>query len=266
MAKITVNDFIQKKIDARKISMITAYDYPFAVIADEAGVDAVLVGDSLAMVVQGLENTLPVTMEEMLYHTRMVSRGVRNAMVIGDMPFMSYQAGVAEAVKNAGRFLKEAGAAAVKLEGGAEVTGQIRAMSRADIPVMAHIGLTPQAIHRMGGYKIQGKTDEAARRLIDEAHSVEDAGAFALLLEAIPMSLAKSITEAISIPTIGIGAGPHCDGQVLVLHDVIGLFERFLPKFAKRYVNLKDEALSAVRTFREEVEDGTFPAEEHSFK
>lgn len=266
MAKITVNDFIKKKIDARKISMITAYDYPFAVIADEAGVDAVLVGDSLAMVVQGLENTLPVTMEEMLYHTRMVSRGVRNAMVIGDMPFMSYQAGVAEAVKNAGRFLKEAGAAAVKLEGGAEVTEQIRAMSRADIPVMAHIGLTPQAIHRMGGYKIQGKTDEAARRLIDEAHSVEDAGAFALLLEAIPMSLAKSITEAISIPTIGIGAGPHCDGQVLVLHDVIGLFERFLPKFAKRYVNLKDEALSAVRTFREEVESGAFPSEEQSFK
>lgn len=266
MAKITVNDFIKKKIDARKISMITAYDYPFAVVADEAGVDAVLVGDSLAMVVQGLENTLPVTMEEMLYHTRMVSRGVRNAMVIGDMPFMSYQAGVAEAVKNAGRFLKEAGAAAVKLEGGAEVTEQIRAMSRADIPVMAHIGLTPQAIHRMGGYKIQGKTDEAARRLIDEAHSVEDAGAFALLLEAIPMSLAKSITEAISIPTIGIGAGPHCDGQVLVLHDVIGLFERFLPKFAKRYVNLKDEALSAVRTFREEVESGAFPSEEQSFK
>lgn len=266
MAKITVNDFIKKKIDARKISMITAYDYPFAVIADEAGVDAVLVGDSLAMVVQGLENTLPVTMEEMLYHTRMVSRGVRNAMVIGDMPFMSYQAGVAEAVKNAGRFLKEAGAAAVKLEGGAEVTEQIWAMSRADIPVMAHIGLTPQAIHRMGGYKIQGKTDEAARRLIDEAHSVEDAGAFALLLEAIPMSLAKSITEAISIPTIGIGAGPHCDGQVLVLHDVIGLFERFLPKFAKRYVNLKDEALSAVRTFREEVESGAFPSEEQSFK
>lgn len=266
MAKITVNDFIKKKIDARKISMITAYDYPFAVIADEAGVDAVLVGDSLAMVVQGLENTLPVTMEEMLYHTRMVSRGVRNAMVIGDMPFMSYQAGVAEAVKNAGRFLKEAGAAAVKLEGGAEVTEQIRAMSRADIPVMAHIGLTPQAIHRMGGYKIQGKTDEAARRLIDEAHSVEDAGAFALLLEAIPMSLAKSITEAVSIPTIGIGAGPHCDGQVLVLHDVIGLFERFLPKFAKRYVNLKDEALMAVRTFREEVESGAFPSEEQSFK
>ena len=196
----------------------------------------------------------------------MVSRGVRNAMVIGDMPFMSYQAGVAEAVKNAGRFLEEAGASAVKLEGRAEVTGQIRAMSRADIPVMAHIGLTPQAIHRMGGYKIQDKTDEAARRLIDEAHSVEDAGAFALLLEAIPMSLAKSITEAISIPTIGIGAGPHCDGQVLVLHDVIGLFERFLPKFAKRYVNLKDEALSAVRTFREEVESGAFPSEEQSFK
>ncbi|MEK6672285.1 MAG: 3-methyl-2-oxobutanoate hydroxymethyltransferase [Nitrospirota bacterium] len=266
MAKITVNDFIKKKADSKKISMITAYDYPFAVIADEAAVDAVLVGDSLAMVVQGLDNTLPVTMDEMLYHTRMVSRGVRNAMVIGDMPFMSYQAGVADAVRNAGRFLKEAGAAAVKLEGGAEVREQIRAMSRADIPVMAHIGLTPQAIHRMGGYKIQGKTEEAARRLIDEAHTVEDAGAFALLLEAIPMSLAKSITDAISIPTIGIGAGPYCDGQVLVLHDVIGLFERFVPKFAKRYVNLKEQALHAVNTFREEVENGTFPAEEHSFK
>jgi len=266
MPKTTIQDFMKKKAEGKKITMLTAYDYPFARIVDEAGVDAILVGDSLGMVVQGLENTLPVSMDEMIYHTKLVTRAVKNAMVVGDMPFMSYQAGVTDAVRNAGRFLKEAGAAAIKLEGGAEVADQIRAMTRSDIPVMAHIGLTPQSIHRMGGYKVQGKSEEAADRLVEEARIVEEAGAFSLLLEAIPMGLAERITAELSIPTIGIGAGPHCDGQVLVLHDVIGLFERFVPKFVKRYANLKESALKAVREYRDEVEKGIFPSEETSFK
>jgi 3-methyl-2-oxobutanoate hydroxymethyltransferase len=262
----TIQDFFTRKKAGEKISMLTAYDYPFARIVDEAGIDAILVGDSLGMVVQGLENTLPVTMDEMIYHTKMVSRAVKNAMVIGDMPFMSYQASVEEAVKNAGRFLKEAGASAVKIEGGTEITEHIRAMSRSDIPVMAHIGLTPQSIHRMGGYKVQGKTEEAAKKLMEESHAVEDAGAFSLLLEAIPMGLASEITENLSIPTIGIGAGPYCDGQVLVLHDVLGLFERFVPKFVKRYTQLKEEALKAVKKYKEEVGKGEFPSADQSFK
>lgn len=266
MPKITIQDFLRKKTEGKKISMLTAYDFPFARIVDEAGIDGILVGDSLGMVVQGLENTLPVTMDEMIYHTKLVTRAVRNAMVIGDMPFMSYQTGVEDALRNAGRFLKEAGASAIKLEGGGEVADQIRAMTRSDIPVMAHIGLTPQSIHRMGGYKVQGKTGEAAAKLIEEAHIAEDAGAFALLLEAIPMDLAKKITEELSIPTIGIGAGPFCDGQVLVLHDVIGMFDRFVPKFVKRYANLKESALSAVRAYKEEVEKSVFPSEDTSFK
>ena len=266
MPKITIQDFLRKKTEHKKITMLTAYDFPFAKIVDEAGIDAIIVGDSLGMVVQGLENTLPVTMDEMIYHTRIVSRAVSNALVVGDLPFMSYQASVEDAVRNAGRFLKEAGATAVKIEGGAEVAEQIRAMTRSDIPVMAHIGLTPQSIHRMGGYKVQGKTEASAQRLLDEARIAEDAGAFSLLLEAIPMGLAKKITEKLSIPTIGLGAGPYCDGQVLVLHDVIGLFDRFLPKFAKRYVDLKDEALKAINRYREEVEKGVFPGEEQSFK
>ena len=266
MPRFTVQDFLRKKAEHKKITLLTAYDYPFARIVDEAGIDAIIVGDSLAMVVQGLDNTLPVTMEEMLYHTKIVSRATRNAMVIGDMPFMSYQASIEEGVRNAGRFLKEAGASAVKLEGGAEVAEHIRAMTRSDIPVMAHIGLTPQSIHRMGGYKVQGRTEEAARRLLEEAHIAEEAGAFSVLLEAIPMDLARRITEELSIPTIGIGAGPYCDGQVLVLHDVLGLFERFVPRFVKRYADLRGEAIKAIRTYKEEVERGIFPSEEHSFK
>jgi 3-methyl-2-oxobutanoate hydroxymethyltransferase len=266
MPKITVQDFLKKKAENRKITMLTAYDYPFAKIVDEAGIDAIIVGDSVGMVVQGLENTLPVTMDEMVYHTKIVSRAVNKALIIGDLPFMSYQASVADAVRNAGRFLKDAGASAVKIEGGAEVAQHIKAMTKSDIPVMAHIGLTPQSIHRMGGYKVQGKTEESAKRLIEEAHVTEDAGAFSLLLEAIPMELAKKITEELSIPTIGIGAGPYCDGQVLVLHDVLGLFERFLPRFAKRYANLRDEALNAIKVYKEEVEKGIFPSEEQSFK
>lgn len=266
MSKVTTQDFFRKKSDGKKITMLTAYDYPFARIVDEAGIDAILVGDSLGMVVQGLENTLPVTMDEMIYHTKLVSRAAKNAMVIGDMPFMSYQAGIDDSVRNAGRFLKEAGASAVKLEGGPEIADRIQALTRSDIPVMAHIGLTPQSIHRMGGYKVQGKTEESAQKLIEDALTIEDSGAFSLLLEAIPMNLAKEIAEKLSIPVIGIGAGPYCDGQVLVLHDVIGMFERFVPKFVKRYANLREEALGAIRTYREEIEKGIFPGEEQSFK
>jgi 3-methyl-2-oxobutanoate hydroxymethyltransferase len=266
MPKITIQDFFKKKAEGKKITMLTAYDYPFAKIVDEAGIDSIIVGDSLGMVIQGLGNTLPVTMDEMIYHTKIVSRAVQNAMVIGDLPFMSYQSGVEEGIRNAGRFLKEAGATAVKIEGGAEVADHIRAMTRSDIPVMAHIGLTPQSIHRMGGYKVQGKTEESAKRLLEEAHIAEDAGAFSLLIEAVPTGLGKKITEELSIPTIGIGAGPHCDGQVLVLHDVLGLFDRFLPKFAKRYADLKGEALKAIKDYKEEIERGVFPSQEQSFK
>lgn len=266
MPKTTVQDFLKRKAEGRKITLLTAYDYPFGQIVDEAGIDAVLVGDSLGVVVQGLENTLPVTMDEMIYHSKMVSRAVKNALIIGDMPFMSYQASVEDAVRNAGRFLKEGGAAAIKIEGGAEIADRIRAMSRSDIPVMAHIGLTPQSIHRMGGYKVQGKTRNAAKKLIEEARIVEDAGAFSVVLEGIPLNLAREITKMLSIPTIGIGAGPYCDGQVLVLHDLLGLFDRFVPKFIKRYANLKEEALKAMLDYKKEVEEGTFPSEEQSFK
>jgi len=266
MPKTTVHDFLKKKSEGRKISMLTAYDYPFAQIVDEAGIDAVLVGDSLGVVVQGLENTLPVTMDEMIYHTKMVSRAVKNALVIGDMPFMSYQAGNEDAIRNAGRFLKEGGAAAVKIEGGSEIADRIRAMTKSDIPVMAHIGLTPQSIHRMGGYKVQGKSKSAARRLIEEAKIVEDTGAFSLVLEGIPLTLAREITKVLTIPTIGIGAGPYCDGQVLVLHDLLGLFDRFVPKFIRRYANLKQEAISAIQAYKKDVEDGVFPSEEQSFR
>ncbi|MEW6713733.1 MAG: 3-methyl-2-oxobutanoate hydroxymethyltransferase [Nitrospirota bacterium] len=266
MPQFTIHDFLKKKKDRKKITMLTAYDYPFARILDESGIDAILVGDSLGMVVQGLENTLPVTMDEMIYHTKMVARAAKNSMIIGDMPFMSYQTSIEDAKRNAGRFLKEGGAAAVKIEGGAEVLEHIKSMTRSDIPVMAHIGLTPQSIHRMGGYKVQGKTAEAAKKLLEEAHAVEDAGAFSLLLEAVPMNLAKKITEELSIPTIGIGAGPHCDGQVLVLHDVIGLFERFVPKFVKQYANLKKDIAVAVKNYKYDVEKGIFPSESESFK
>ncbi|MEW5746132.1 MAG: 3-methyl-2-oxobutanoate hydroxymethyltransferase [Nitrospirota bacterium] len=263
--KTTVQDFLRKKQQGQKITVITAYDCTFARIADEAGVDAVLVGDSLAQVVQGIDNTLPVTMDEMVYHTKMAARGAQRALVIGDMPYLSYQVSVEEAVRNAGRFLKEAGAQAVKLEGGREVAPQVAAMRRAEIPVMAHIGLTPQAIHRMGGYRVQGRTEEEAKRLTEDAKILEDAGAFSLILEAIPAELARRISGALTIPTIGIGGGPHCDGQVLVIHDVLGLFDRFVPKFVKRYAAMKQDALAAIRQYKDEVEKGVFPGKEQSF-
>lgn len=263
--KVTVRDFYKKKAECRKITMLTAYDYPTAQMVDEAGIDAILVGDSVSMVVQGIENTLPVTMDEMIYHTRMVSRAVKNAMVIGDMPYMSYQISVEEALRNAARFIKEGGAQGIKIEGGREVAEIVVAMTRAEIPVMAHVGLTPQALHRMGGFKVQGRSADAAARILEDAKILEDAGAFSLVVEAVPAELASRITASLAIPTIGIGAGAECDGQVLVLHDLLGLFERFLPKFAKRYVNLKETGLSAIQEYKKEVENGTFPGPEHSF-
>lgn len=266
MAKITVLDLYKKKAEAKKITMLTAYDFPTAQIVDQAGIDVILVGDSLGMVVQGLGSTLPVTMEEMLYHTKLVSRAARSSMVVGDLPFLSYQAGIEEAVRNAGRFLKEADAEAVKLEGGSAVASAIRAIVDAGIPVVAHIGLTPQAVHVLGGFKVQGKDQATREKILAGARAVQDAGAFAVVLEAMPSSLAKEITETLHIPTIGIGAGPDCDGQVLVLHDILGMFDRFTPKFVKQYARLKDQSLKAVQEYKQDVESGKFPSEEQSFK
>lgn len=266
MSKITVPDIYKKKAEGRKITVLTAYDFPTAQIVDEAGIDIALVGDSLGMVVQGLDSTLPVTMDEMIYHTKMVSRAVKTSLVVGDMPFLSYQADKAEAVRNAGRFLKEAGAEAVKLEGGVAIAETIRAIVASGIPVMGHIGLTPQHVHALGGYKVQGRDEAAREKILADARAVQETGVFAVVLEAIPSVLAREVGEILSIPTIGIGAGPHCDGQVLVLHDLLGLFDRFTPKFVKRYASLKDDALRAVRGYKQEVENGTFPSEEQSFK
>jgi 3-methyl-2-oxobutanoate hydroxymethyltransferase len=261
---VTIPELYRMKAEGRKIAMLTAYDFPFAKMADEAGIDVILVGDSLGVVVQGHANTLPVTMEEMLYHTRMAARAAENALVVGDMPFMSYQTGVDDAVRNAGAFIK-AGASAVKLEGGASVSDVIAAFSRYDIPVMAHIGLTPQSVHRMGGFKVQGKGDAQAEKLMADAHAVEEAGAFAVVLEGVPRQVAKKITAALSIPTIGIGAGPDCDGQVLVMHDMLGMFDRFTPKFVKRYANLKADAVKAMEKYKKEVQSGKFPSDKESF-
>jgi len=266
MAKITVLDIYKKKSEGKKITMLTAYDYPTAQIVDQAGIDMILVGDSLGMVVQGVSSTLPVTMDEMIYHTKMVSRGTQSAMVVGDLPFLSYQTDKAEAIRNAGRFLKEAGAEAVKLEGGSQMAETIRAIVDAGIPVVAHIGLTPQYVHMMGGFKVQGKNEAAREKILADARAVQDAGAFSVVIEGVPASLGAEISKALRIPTIGIGAGPDCDGQVLVLHDLLGLFDRFTPKFAKKYANLKDQALKAVKEYKQDVENGKFPSEEHSFK
>jgi 3-methyl-2-oxobutanoate hydroxymethyltransferase len=266
MPKITVLDIYKKKAEGKKITMLTAYDYPTAQIVDQAGIDMILVGDSLGNVVQGCTNTLPVTMDEMIYHTKMVSRGTQSAMIVGDMPFLSYQTHKADAVRNAGRFLKEAGAEAVKLEGGTQMAEAIRAIVNAGIPVVAHIGLTPQYIHMLGGFKVQGKDEAAREKILADARAVQDAGAFSVVIEATPSSLAKEIHGMLHIPTIGIGAGPDCDGQVLVLHDLLGLFDRFTPKFVKQYVKLKDLALKAVKEYKQDVEGGKFPSEEHSFK
>ncbi|MEJ2100693.1 MAG: 3-methyl-2-oxobutanoate hydroxymethyltransferase [Desulfobacterales bacterium] len=260
-SQVTVSTLLKMKQDREKITALTAYDYPFAHLVDACGVDLILVGDSLGMVVQGSSNTLSVTMDQIVYHTRLVTRAVQRAMVIGDMPFMSYQASLSEAVANAGRFLKEAKAAAVKLEGGASVSKIIKAITAAGIPVQAHIGLTPQSMHQMGGYKVQ--RDE--ERLVADALEVETAGAFSVVLEGIPADIAKRITRELKIPTIGIGAGPECDGQILVIHDLLGLNDQKVPKFVKKYANLYEQAYSAISSYVKEVQSGAFPAKEHCY-
>ncbi len=262
--KVTTLSLRQKKANGEPVTMLTAYDYPTALAMDAAGVDAILVGDSLGMVVLGYPNTLPVTMEEMLHHCRAVGRGAKLALLIGDMPFMSYQVSVEEAVRNAGRFLQDGSMDAVKLEGGRERLDAIRAIVGAGIPVMGHIGLTPQAVNQLGGFRPQGRDARAARRLLEDAILLEEAGCFSLVLESMPARLAELISRRLSIPTIGIGAGAGCDGQVLVTHDLLGLFDRFTPKFVKKYADFHDEMERAFRDFIDDVETKFFPAAEHT--
>lgn len=267
-AKVTVPGVLASKGE-RKLAMLTAYDFTFARIADRAGVDLLLVGDSLGMVVQGNENTLGVSMDDMVYHTRMVARGRKRALVVGDMPFLSYQVSVADAVRNAGRMIKEGGAECVKLEGGIHVAETVTRLVQVDIPVMGHIGLTPQSVHRMGGHKVQGRehgdAPGARERLLRDAVALEEAGAFAIVIEGVPADLAAEITREVGVPTIGIGAGPDCDGQVLVMHDVLGLEDRITPKFVKRYADLGQAATHAFESYVEEVRGSVFPTEAHSF-
>ena len=264
--KVTILELQQKKNEGRPITMLTAYDSPGAAMVDEAGIDLILVGDSVAMTVLGRPNTVAVTMDEMLHHCKAVARGTSRAFLVGDMPFMSYQIERAEAVRNAGRFMKEAGMDAVKLEGGREVVDTVRAIVDAGIPVMGHLGLTPQSATKLGGYKVQAKTADAAQRLLADALALQEAGCFSIVLEAVPAAVGEAVSKKLSVPTIGIGAGPGCDGQVLVFHDVLGLFDRFTPKFVKRYADLRGPILDAFRAFRAEVEGGDFPTEAHSFK
>lgn len=265
MGKITVPDIKARKNGGKPITMLTAYDYPMALLIDQVGIDIILVGDSLGMVVLGYPDTVSVTMDEMIHHTKTVSRVVKNALVIGDMPFGSYNVSKQEAVANANRMLKEARADCIKLEGGKIMAPVVEAIVTAGIPVQGHIGLTPQTASALGGFKVQGKSAEAARMLLEDAKALEAAGCFSIVLEAIPSPIAQIITESISIPTIGIGAGVQCDGQVLVIHDVVGLFDRFTPKFVKQYVKISDIILKAVEQYKNEVTERKFPDEKHSF-
>ena len=262
--KVTTRTFQLKKQRSEPITMLTAYDYPTALAVDKAGIDSILVGDSLGMVVPGYENTLPVTMEDMLHHCRAVARGAKAPLLVGDMPFMSYQSSVDKAVENAGRFLKEAGMDAAKLEGGRERAEAISRMVQAGIPVMGHLGLTPQSVHAFGGFRAQGKTASAGKRLLEDALILQDAGAFSIVLEAVPAQLAQLISEKLTIPTIGIGAGAGCDGQVLVTHDLLGQFDRFVPSFVKQYAHIHEIVLQAMQAYGEDVSQKKFPAEEHS--
>lgn len=264
--KNSVATFQKMKNEGTKISMLTAYDYSTAKLVDEAGINSILVGDSLGMVMLGYEDTLSVTMEDMIHHTAAVARGAKNALIIGDMPFMSYEASVEQAVMNAGRLMKEGRANAVKLEGGVRVAEQIRAITKAGIPVCAHIGLTPQSVNAFGGFKVQGKSAEAAQQLIDDALAIQEAGAFAVVLECVPAKLASIISEKLTIPTIGIGAGAGCDGQVLVYQDMLALFSDFKPKFVKHFGTIGAQMTAAFKAYDEEVKAGAFPAEEHTFK
>jgi 3-methyl-2-oxobutanoate hydroxymethyltransferase len=262
--KVTTRTFALKKQDGEIITMLTAYDYPTALAVDQAGIDAILVGDSLGMVVLGYENTLPVTMDDMLHHCRAVARGARYALLVGDLPFMSYQVSVEQAVRNAGRFLQQAGMDAVKLEGGRERQDAIRAIVGAGIPVMGHLGLTPQSVHQLGGFRAQGRTAEAACRMLEDALLLQEVGCFSIVLESVPARLATLISQRLQIPTIGIGAGGGCDGQVLVTHDLLGLFDRFTPKFVKQYAGLHAAIAQALTAFRNQVETRAFPAPEHT--
>lgn len=262
---VTASTFLKMKAEGKKISMITAYDYTTARLVDESGIDSILVGDSLGNVILGLGDTVSVTMEDMIHHGAAVARGAKNALVVVDMPFMSYQSSVYDAVVNAGRLMKEARANAVKLEGGVEVADRIRAIVDCQIPVCAHIGLTPQGINALGGFKVQGKTADSARKLLEDAHAVEEAGAFAVVLEAIPAELAARVSAELTIPTIGIGAGAGCDGQVLVNQDMLGMFHDFTPKFVRRFAEVGDVMLDAYRAYDAAVKDGTFPAAEHTY-
>ena len=264
--KNTAATFAAAKAKGEKLSMLTAYDYSTAKLEDESGINGILVGDSLGNVVLGYEDTVSVTMEDMIHHGAAVARGAKNALVVVDMPFMSYEVTVEEAVRNAGRLMKEGRAGAVKLEGGVRVAEQIRAIVKAGIPVMGHIGLTPQSINVFGGFKVQGKSEEAARALFADAKAVEEAGAFAVVIEAVPAALAQMITDAVSIPTIGIGAGAGCDGQILVYQDMLGMFSDFTPKFVKRYVNVGEVMREAFANYAAEVASGAFPTEEHTYK
>ena len=263
--KNTVSTILKQKADGDKITMLTAYDFSTAKLVDEAGVNTILVGDSLGMVMLGYEDTLSVTMEDMIHHTKAVTKGAKNALVVADMPFMSYQTSVYDAVVNAGRLIKEGRAHAVKLEGGATVVEQIRAIVNAQIPVVGHIGLTPQSVNAFGGFKVQGKTLENARQIIEDAKLVEQAGAFAVVLECVPAKLAKLISESISIPTIGIGAGAGCDGQVLVYQDMLNMYGTFKPKFVKHFANVGDAMREGFSVYINEVKEGTFPSEEYTF-
>jgi 3-methyl-2-oxobutanoate hydroxymethyltransferase len=263
--RVTVRSLAGRKQRGERITMLTAYDFTFARIFESAGIDLILVGDSLANVVQGADTTLPVTLDEMIYHTRLVARGLSRAMVVGDMPFGSYQVGPEDAVRSAIRLVKEGGAQAVKLEGGVNVAASIERIVAAEIPVMGHVGLTPQAVNRMGGFRVQGRGEKGASRIIEDALAVQQAGAFACVLEGVPAALASEITLRLDIPTIGIGAGPDCDGQVLVMHDLLGLND-WTPTFVKQYANLGGVASQAARAFAEEVQNGKFPDKEHSYR
>lgn len=264
--KKTILDFKKAKENNERISMLTAYDYSSAKLIDEAGIDAILIGDSLGMVSLGYEDTLSVTMEDMIHHTKAVARATKNALVVADLPFMSYQTSVYDAVYNAGRLIKEGRAHAVKLEGGIEMCDRIEAIVKSSIPVMAHIGLTPQSVNALGGFKVQGKDEKAAKALIEAAKAVEKAGAFAVVLECVPAKLAEIVTKELNIPTIGIGAGAQCDGQVLVYQDMIGMFSGFTPKFVKKYANIGDMMKEAFEEYNKEVKSGSFPSREHTFK
>ena len=265
MKRVSIHTLKGMKERGEKIAMLTAYDYPTARLLDEAGVPIILVGDSLGMVVLGYDSTLPVTMADMIHHTKAVARGVQRAHVVADLPFMSYQTGPEDALRNAGRLMQEGGAQSVKLEGGVSVAETVRRIVEAGIPVMGHLGLTPQSLHQLGGYKIQGKTPAAAAKLLDDAQALEEAGAYAVVLEGIPAPLAARVTERLRVPTIGIGAGPHCDGQVQVLHDMLGLYPEFVPKHAKQYAQLAEEIGRAVGQYMAEVSEGRFPTRKESF-